>query len=68
MTDLRSISNDELESRIGELPVWDYDLLHELCRRADILQDGILKAFEEAEPEEAETVAYTAAKILGVQI
>lgn len=68
MTDLRSISNDELENRINALPVWNYDLLHELCRRADFLQDGILEAFEEAEPEEVETVAYTAAKILGVQI
>lgn len=62
-TDLHSISTEELAQRINDLPEWDAQLLAELCSRA-----GIIDEWNDAEPEEAENIAYKAAEILGIEI
>ena len=62
-TDLHSISTEELAQRINDSPEWNAQLLEELCDRA-----GIIDEWNDAEPEEAENVAYKAAEILNVEI
>lgn len=53
----------ELAEKINERDTWDYDLLTELCELA-----GLKEEWENCDPDDAETVAYKAAKILEVEI
>lgn len=59
---LHSLTTEELVDMINDSPCWDDDLNRELCERA-----GIVNEWDDAD-EDAESVVYKAAKILGVCI
>lgn len=59
---LDELSLEELAAEIRSLPEWDADLLRELCWRADMIEE-----WDSAE-DDSESVAFAAAKKLGVKI
>ena len=60
------LSNEELAKAIHELDCWDYDLNRELVLRADKIEPGLYKRYEEE--EEFEPIIEKAADILNVEI
>lgn len=56
------LGDEELAQEIRESAEWDTDLLRDLCWRANIIEEW------EAAGDDFESVAYKAAKILGVEI
>lgn len=63
MTNLRSLSLNELAETIRNNPCWDEETLAELCSRA-----GMSSEWEAANPDTFEAVAFAAAETLGVEI
>lgn len=63
MTNLRSLSLNELAETIRNNPCWDEEALAELCARA-----GMSSEWEAANPDTFEAVAFAAAETLGVEI
>lgn len=59
---LDELSLEELAAEIRSLPEWDADLLRELCWRADMIEEW------DAAEDDSESVAFAAAKKLGVKI
>ena len=63
MAKIYFIDNQQLAEKIRNSSTWDYDDLTELCRRAELESE-----WENADGEKFESIAYRAAKILGVEI
>ena len=61
-TDLEDLTLEELAAEIRSLPEWDADLLRELCWRADMIEEW------DAAEDDSESVAFAAARKLGVKI
>ena len=66
---LTSLSDEELSNAICGPDGWDDDYLRELVWRADVWEDGLLKAYIETEElEDAIPIIKRAAEILNVKI
>lgn len=59
--DLRDITDEQLAERIRLMDEWDYGLVKELCRHADLEEE-----WDDA--EEMEPIVYKAAEKLGVEV
>ncbi len=53
----------EIAEEIQNMDTWDKDLLKELCEAADMMEE-----WEQADGETFESVVFSAAKKLGVEI
>lgn len=62
-TKIAGMTDEELETEINHLDSWDFQLLYDLCWRADMIEE-----FEAANGTEFEAVAYAAAKKIGIKI
>ena len=66
---LIGLSDADLANEICSLESWDEDFIRELVWRADILEDGLFKAYVDTEEwEDAITIIEKAAEILNVKI
>ena len=63
---LLPLTDEELAKAIRDIDYWDHDLLRELVLRADKIEPGLLKRYEEE--EEFEPIIEKAADILNVKI
>lgn len=60
---LGDITTEQLAERIRICDEWIPELVEELCKRADMLDE-----WREADPDDSEELIYTAAEKLGVEI